>query len=71
MTSPAATFPKPTLPAEVATSTSGSSHSMPREPLRTVLTPAASKAAATSSAPTETAAASPGTYTVVMSPSLP
>ena len=34
---------------------------MPREPLRTTWAPAASKAAATSSAPTETAAASPGT----------
>ena len=36
---------------------------MPREPLRTTRAPAASKAAATSSAPTETAAASPGTKT--------
>src|SRR3954454_15932164 len=37
---------------------------MPREPLRTTGTPASSNAAATSSAPTETAAASPGTKTL-------
>ena len=57
----ASTFAKPTRPRSVSTSTSGSSQSIPREPLRTTRAPAASQAAATSSAPTEIAAASPGT----------
>ena len=64
-TSLGSTLAKPTRPASVSTSTSGSSQSIPREPLRTTIAPAASNAAATSSAPTETAAASPGTKTFV------
>jgi hypothetical protein len=58
---------QPMRPAGVATSTSGSSQNMPREPLRTIRTSsrrwrtAPAIASATSSAPTETAAESRGT----------
>ena len=67
-TSSAVTGPYATRPSCVATSTMGSSHIMPREPLRTTRTPGwAARAAATSSAPAARAAASRGTNTVTPS----
>ena len=62
---PPVMLPYPTRPRSVSTSTSGSSHSIPREPLRRTVTPAAAMASATASAPRATAAASHGTQAVV------
>ena len=50
----------------LARSTSGSSQSIPRLPVRTTASPRAARAAATSSAPTDRAAASCGTYQIVI-----
>ena len=57
------TSPYATRPFSVSTSTIGSNHSAPREPLRIIVAPVTlcAIAAATSSAPTEIAALSPGT----------
>ena len=61
------TFAYPTRPAAVSTSTSGSSQSIPREPLRTTVTSRPALAAcseiacATSLAPIDSAAESRGT----------